>query len=532
MGIRGRQCTWLAVGVLALVHSASVFAEPRLSRNATDGLHPVRFVSPGQFAFDQLLKPVAGRLSDLASQKVALPARVEVARSILPLKQITLVGGDRVTAEIVQWQAAEVELRLLSGQKVTVPRDAIVDVQTPPRERDVFYESFDPRPASVAATPENVNRPMIDAAWVEVPDSTDARRGLNVGKTMPPLAYEFPQPLPASRVQLWFYVSGHDAHASVSDPTKPVASLSIEFDFSSAPAAQLSMRATTKEASVSSTGIADESITRQSVALSGGWHCLTALLLADRSLFVVDESLLWSANRSLGPLGAVRFSGEGAAWIGDLQVSRFDAATNARLIRPSTQDECLALTDGEEWFGRISQVTAANVVLTDSSGDRVITWPNMTGFALRQADKPVTGPLLPIGLSAVIEWQSHLDRPHQIADRITATVIHIDRDFVIVAHASLGRFAIPWTQIARIEPQFFGQSLTLDARRRHLGDAIRDDFQRQMPDGTEWSVKVHIPPETKLANTMAWLSLDAIDLEPGGLQTPPASPFLRELRAG
>ncbi len=533
MGIRGRQCTWLvAAGALALVYAASVRAEPRLSKNANEGLPLVRFVSPGQFAFDQLLKPVALRLSNLTSQKLALPARVEVARSLLPLKQITLLGGDRVTAEILRWQEAEVELRLLNGQKMIVPRDTIADVQTPPGEREVCYESFDPRPASVAATPENVNRPIIDVAWIEALDSTDSRNGLNIGKAMPPLAYEFPQPLPASRVQLWFCVSHLAAQAAASDPATPGTSLSINFDFATAPAAQLSVRATTKEASVSSTGIADASITRQSVALSSGWHCLTALLHADRSLFVVDESLLWSATRSLGPLGAVRFTGQGSTWIDDLQVSRFDAATNERPIRPSMQDDCLALTDGEEWFGRISQVAAANVVLSDSSGERVITWPHMTGFGLRQADQPVTGPLLPIGLSAVIEWQSHLDRPQQLADRITATIVHIDRQFVIVAHPWLGRFAIPWSQIARIEPLFFGQSFTLDARRRHLGDAIRDDFQRQMPDGTEWTMKVQISPQTKLGDAQVWLSLDVVDLEPAGLQTPPASPFLRELRAG
>lgn len=532
MGIRCRQCTWLVVGALAFVYSASVCAEPRFSKNANDGLPPVRVVSPGQFAFEQLLKPLALRLSDLTSDGLALPARVETARSLVPLKQITLLGGDRVTAEILRWRAAEVELRLLNGQNTIVSRDAIVDVQTPPGEREVFYESFDQRPASVAATRENVNRPMIDAEWIETPDSTDSRSGVNIGKAMTPLAYEFSQPLPASRVQLWFRVSDLDAEASVSDPAKPATSLSIDFDFSTTPAASLSVRATTKGALVSSTGVADESTTRQSVVLSRGWHCLTALLLADRSLFVVDESLLWSANRSLGPLGAVRLSGHAAAWIDDFQVSRLDAATNEKLILPSTQDDCLALTDGEEWFGRISQVTTGNVVLSDSSGERVITWPHMTGFGLCQADKPVTGPLLPIGLSAVIQWQSHLDRPRQVADRITATIVHFDRQFVIVTHPWLGRFAIPWSQIARIEPQFFGQSLTLDARRRHLGDAIREDFQRQMPDGTEWAVKVHIPPETKLTDTLAWLSLDAVDLEPAGLQTPPASPFLRELRAG
>lgn len=528
MGKRGRQFSWLvAVGVLALVSSVSVRAESPSSKKPLNRPAPIRFVSPGQFAYDQMLRPFIRTTGEAALNQVAMPARHDVARSSLPLKQITLLGGDRLTAEILRWDDTEVELRM-QDLKFVVPRTAIVDVQTPRGERDVFYESFDQSSAESAELPGAVKRPVIDGDWLETPDPNESRRGLNIGKAMQPVGYVFPQPIHGSRIQFWFRVGDSGVQSPDSDGAKPDAALSIQFDG----AEKLIVQATKSEVSASISGAADRSITRQTVALNSGWHCLTALLHQERTVVIVDQSLLWSANRSLGPLGEVRFSGQGSAWIDDLQVSQFEAVTNTRPARPSTEDDCLALHGGEELFGRISQVTAAGVRLTDSAGERLIGWSQVVGFGLRQTDQVATRALSPIGLSAVIELQASLDRPQQATDRLDVMVVHNDRDFVIVVHPWLGRFAILWDRIARIVPQFFGQSMTLDARRRHLGDAIRDDFQRQMPDGTEWSVKFQLPAQARLTDGQLWLVLDVVDLEPAGLQTPPGSPFLQELRAG
>lgn len=528
MEIRGCQFSWLvAVGGLALVSFGSVRAESPSSKKPLALPAPIRFVSPGQFAYDQLLRPLLRTTSEGDLNQVAMPARHDVARSSLPLKQITLLGGDRLTAEILRWDETEVELRM-QDHKFVVPRMAIVDVQTPRGERDVFYESFDQSVPESAESTVPVKRPAINGVWLENPDPNESRRGLNIGKAVQPVRYGIPQPFPGSRIQVWFRVGGSGVQSSDSDRAKSDAALSIEFDGTE----KLIVQATKGEASASTSGAAERSITRQTVALNSGWHCLTALLHQERAVVIVDQSLLWSANRSLGPLGEVCVSGQGSVWIDDLQVSQFETVTNTKAPCPSTEDDCLVLHGGEELFGRISQVTAAGVRLTDSTGERLFAWSQVVGFALRQTDQVATRSLSPIGLSAVIELQAPLDRPQQATDRLDVMVVHNDRDFVVVVHPWLGRFAIPWNRIARIIPQFFGQSMTLDARRRHLGDAIRDDFQRQMPDGTEWSVKFPLPSQARLMEGQLWLVLDVVDLEPAGLQTPPGSPFLREMRAG
>jgi hypothetical protein len=256
------------------------------------------------------------------------------------------------------------------------------------------------------------------------------------------------------------------------------------------------------------------------------------VLFAEHAVITVDQSLLLSANRSLGPLNAIRFSSTGPALLDDLQVSRFHSSPGEILNRPTAKEDCITLSSGDQWFGKVTQINSAGVVVSDSMGDRVAEWPQIVGVAFHQAESTVPQPLSTSGVQAIVELQGYLDRPLRLPDRIHATIEHVERDFVIVAHPWLGRLAVGWNQIARIEPQFFGQSLTLDARSQHLGDAIREDFQRQLPDGLEWSVKFPLASPIHLLPAEVWLTLDVVDLEPSGPQTPPGSKFLKELRSG
>ena len=87
----------------------------------------------------------------------------------------------------------------------------------------------------------------------------------------------------------------------------------------------------------------------------------------------------------------------------------------------------------------------------------------------------------------------------------------------------------PWNSIRRIEPWFFGTRLTLDPAVHHLGNEVREGF--------------HVPvPETKpLSGEFTWdsntskrvfFSAAVTNLEPSHPETPPASPFLHDLREG
>ncbi|MBC8114774.1 MAG: hypothetical protein H7062_10380, partial [Candidatus Saccharimonas sp.] len=61
------------------------------------------------------------------------------------------------------------------------------------------------------------------------------------------------------------------------------------------------------------------------------------------------------------------------------------------------------------------------------------------------------------------------------------------------------------------------------------GDSIRADFRRPLPDGTEWRSEFVLAAKPY---GDVWFSLNVADLEPSGLETPPGSPYLQELRAG
>ncbi len=490
---------------------------PQVARPTSSTRPAFKVDSPGRFVVDQILSPL-GRSPLLLNSRLNLPRRPRVSRSSAPLRQFTLLGGDRFLAEIVRWEDNEIELRLRGGQTVRVPRAVVAGVSVPSGETELLYESFET--ATAITLNSVVERPSIDATWLDAECSAGGLTSLNMARVPEPVAYHLTELPEASRVQFWFRID---------EP----AGLRVDFDFQTDDAeSRWSLNAAPDSASMSVHGRADDSATKQAVTLGRGWHCLTAAFLGDHAVCVVDDALLVSAIRSAGRLRSIRFAATGLVWIDDLQISRVQVANEGPPVRPSTQDDCLALHNGDRLFGRVMQVTSAGVVLSGPAGDRWVAWHEVHHVALRQPDRAAAGRSPSAGLWAGIEFQPSLDRPQQSPDRIMATIIDVDRDLVVVAHPWLGNFAIAWNQVARIEPQFIGQCLTVDARTLHLGNAIRDDFQRPIPDGTEWSGEFDVPAMSLTPNAEAWLSLDAVDLEPSGPQTPPASPFLKELRSG
>ena len=525
------------VCLASLVDARAERPSPQVARPTNSTRSALRVDSPGRFVVDQILSPL-GRSPSLLNSRLNLPRRPRISRSSAPLRQFTLLGGDRFLAEIVRWEDNEIELRLRGGQTARVPRAVVAGVSVPNGETELLYESFEQVAAS--AVTSLIERPSIDATWLDAESSAGGLASLNMARVPEPLVYNIAGLPEASRVQFWFRID-ESAGAVTEERTKDSADelkaratgLRVDFDFQTDDAeSRWSLNAASNSASMSVHGRADDSATKQTVTLGHGWHCLTAAFLGDHAVCVVDDALLVSAVHPAGRLRSIRFGAQGPVWIDDLQISGVRIATAGPPVRPSTQDDCIAIHNGDRLFGRVAQVTSAGVVLTGLAGDRLVAWHELNHVALRQPDRAAAGRSPSAGLWAAIEFQPSLDRPQQASDRIMATIVDVDRDVVVVAHPWLGNIAIAWNQIARIEPQFIGHCLTVDARTLHLGNAIRDDFQRPIPDGTEWSGEFEIPPMSLTANAEAWLSLDAVELEPSGSQTPPASPFLKELRAG
>lgn len=530
----GCVCGIVMLGIAMSVRAGADRADTVRSRKSD---HPTRgpqipYVSPMQFAAEQFALPLERRWLSNLMTPIQFTRRPRVTRSYAPVRQIVFLGGDRITAEIVRWNGDQVSLRTRRGQVAVVPRTAIAAISVFPGESDVIYESFEETLSADTKTTPGVLKPQIDSVSIDNSLSASGRRSLKCSAQVPPLAYQFPKGIQTSRVQFWFRIDEPAVNVAdgESTPTEEAVPLQVDFEFLKGNAtSRWAFHAEHGRARVR--GAEADIINEQSVRLSPGWHCLTAILQHDRTLFAVDESLLLSTASAPGSLHALTVSSSASSWVDDLLVCQTNVPSIPREIRPSTQDDCVALRNGEDWFGRVKQVTATDVVVATAAGDRTVGWSEVERLALCQSDQPVSAPLGPRGLCSQFRFQATADRPGMQVDQLQGTITAADRDLLVFVHPWLGELAADWKDIAKVEPAFYGQTMIADARHRHLGESIRLDLQRPVPDGTDWTVEFALPdPVPERAE--CWLSLEVVELEPSGPTTPLASPYLKELRAG
>lgn len=477
------------------------------------------FVSGGQFLLNRVLAPVCSRAEQLvAARSIDLPHRPRVSRTYGPLRQIGLVGGDRISADIVHWGDDSVQLRLTGGQTVAVPTAAVETLLVPPGETELLAERFE----SDEALSGFIDEAARSHVTFDREQAASGDRSLRLSSESRPLTVTLPAGLDAARLQFWFRVGRSSSAATGGRMTfafgesADANSLVLELD-----AARLAV--------VSRQSLAAR-WTTQAVELRSGWHCLTVVLSPQRVLCLVDESLLAAGPGMEETLRSIRFASRDGLWIDDLSISRLDDGPFPATMRPPLANDSVTTRLGEELFGRVTRIAPHGVTLDEVAGELAVPWSRVATVGFRPADRRLTGPAAPRdGLVARIEWQPFADRPQLPADRVTATIIATDRDGLSVSHPFLGEFPLSWRDIRRIEPLFVGRDLPLDARRVHLGDSIRADFRRPLPEGIEWHCEFALATRPVGA---VWLSVTVADLEPSGPDTPPGSAFLKELRAG
>ena len=513
---------WLSLLSLALAPPwlLSVPVRSEEVRSAAKSEHQRReFASPGRFLFDCVLAPVGSHAEQLVvGRPLDLPHCLRVSRTYGPLRQIGLVGGDHISTEVVHWDDDSVQLRLTGGQTVAVPTNAVETLFVPPGESERLAERFESDDALNGfideAARSNVTLDHVYAA--------SGNRSLKLSSESRPLTVSCPGGLEAARVQFWF-------RAERSSQTTTGGRMTFAFAESSEANSLVLELDGSRFAVVSRQGVAAR-WTTQTVELRSGWHCLTAVLTPQRVLCLVDENLLASGSGIEAPLRSIRFASRDGLWIDDLSISRLDENVTQFAMRFPQADDAVATHSGEEFFGRVTRIAPRGITLDGIAGEATVPWSRVAAVGFRSADRPLSGPTAPLeGLVARIEWQPFVDRPQLLADRVTATIVATNRDGLFVSHPWLGEFPLSWRDISRIEPLFVGQVLVLNARRVHLGDSIRADFRRPLPDGTEWRSEFVLA--TKPQGDV-WLSLNVADLEPSGPDTPPGSAYLKELRAG
>ncbi len=458
-----------------------------------------------------------------AFSKWELPPAPRVSRSHRPLRRITLVGGDRFVAECLEWAQDSATFRLQGGRTIRVPLVALAAWANPPTEMDLLQESFEDGAAKVAGQWDSLQDAMFDET-----QAVDGRHSLRFDSSSTASRCTF-APQAAARIEFSFRVQTDFSSAKVGE-------WQLEWNDSEVrqPPIIVSIGSDQRIDVTNLPQGADTSL--QPLTLTDGWHSFIAVVTPERTRLIVDNAILASFPTPRASIHAIQFRSvkppsKNVLWIDAFQVRRLAAAERRDRLRDESFDSDLVrLVTGDDLFGRLMEVTPQEVVFEAFEQRQLRTWPEVAGLIWRRPSIPVQQrEHVVTGIVSSIELQPFVDRPDCEPERWTATIVRIDADRLVARHPLVGELVLRWSEIRRVDPLFFGATVLLDARRFHLGNSIRSDFHRHLPDGTELRGDFRLPSVPAGQPT---LSLDVAEIEAAGPDAPPASPFLTELRAG
>ena len=504
-----------------LLAAASVIAEDHLSDSTSiENVASAASQSNLSRGFDFWdLKKKSNRFQS----RIDLPRRMRVSHSSRSLRQVTFVDGDRLLAECLDWGSQVATFRLLSGQTISVPVTAVARMAEPPGEVTLVEESFE-LGSPVEADPDV--SPLLDET-----QSIDGRRSLRIKSRSAGFRRAFDPPLTASRIEFSFKVDFGDQSASCGEWL-------LERMNSEAQIEPIIIRVESGR-SVSVVGIpVGDGAYIQRITLTEGWHSFTAITTSERCELILDQALLAKFPMKQSSMKAIAIrppveSSTGMLWIDGFHVHRLIPREERSSSTPPAFDaDTVELASGDTLFGRLLEVAPNSAAIEILGQKRLLPSSFYAGLAWQQPKRAISQSVsntFPVGFLSKMELQSFADRPECEAEQLIVTIVQSDSDRIVALHSLIGELTLRWSEIARIEPLFFGQSILLDARQFHLGNSIRSDFVRQRPDGTEIQTTVSLPT---IPTGRTYLSLRAAELEAAGRDAPIASPFLAELRAG
>jgi hypothetical protein len=431
------------------------------------------------------------------------------------------LNGDRFVAECLDWGSQIAAFRLLSGQTISVPVSAISQLASLPGEVDVHVDSFEAGPTD-QSEPEQ-GRTLDDT------HAASGRSSLRIDSTSSGYRYNLHQPLPFTRIEFSF-------QTAINDPASACGEWEIEWDDKVDNRKPLTVRVGPGQSiSVSGMSRGTESVS-QNLKLSDGWHSFIALIEPERMRLTVDDALVASSETPAVSIKSIRFRpvdprSTNGLWIDDLQILKLRPTDNQeRSFIPPVGRDTLTTEMGDELFGRIIGLTGSSVTLETIGQLRSIPLNRVTSLDWNQSATEIKQAFATnSGVVATVEMQPFVDRPECQPEKWTVTITRIDARYLIVQHSLAGELKLKWSDVRRVEPQFVGQTLLVDARRFHLGNSIRTDFHRHLPDGTEIRGDFDL---LTIPSGEPYFSLDVAELEAASPEAPPASPFLAKLRAG
>lgn len=436
--------------------------------------------------------------NQIFSAEVEAPPQPRVSRSRLPLRQIRLLGGDQFLGECLEWSISSAKFRLLNGQIIQLPTDAVAALECPPGEIDVVEESFGDQQGAEGVQLDTPYQKSLSASSL-------------------------------ARIEFRFQAAQVDLDSAGGEWR-----LDWSRDQTKQPPILVRIRPGRR---IEVSGIASfVETSTQLLDVSADWHSFIALFEQDRVRFIVDDAMLFTVPSPGARFDALTILPPNVATKNNLRIDNVQirrlVETDSRRSSAATpiNGDQVELASGDQLFGHLIGVDRRAAQFETFGERQTLPWSEIVGLSWRQPDKQVTQTLIPkTGIVAELEFQPFVDRMECEPDHWKVTILRVDANSVFVQHPWAGGMRFAWREIRRISPAFFGRSIILDARQIHLGNSIRTDFHRHLPDGTELKGTF---PLRDIPVGKAHLTLNMAELEAGAADAPPASPFLAELRSG
>ncbi|MDB5337499.1 MAG: hypothetical protein JWN70_3118 [Planctomycetaceae bacterium] len=438
-------------------------------------------------------------------------------------KRLTLINGDVLHAKPIATDDASPLQKSTTSNWITnfetpvnLPLAALVQVSHPAGTRGMVYQDFE-------ADSEGWLNPAGGTIPLNREQCRSGLHSLKCSADAPFLKYELAEPLEKGWLEFSFFL------APDSKSVKNHCSATIQIvDGTTRHEVPISLigDAAWYEVKLPDIGVWQ----RHNIARRPGWHSLVVAIQPDMLRLTVDDyplaecQLSMPARRRLSMLTVTTAGTPAAVWIDDFAVTlsvaelRFDALDRER--------DQVDLTTGDQLFGKLVAMTGRSMTLQADTQQTVLKWSDLSGvhFAVNPSSaRAAAGRIVQIELQS---WNN--TSLESSSDSLSGALIAIDSQSCTLDHPLCGHLKIPWKQVWRLRPAFYGRQWSLEGRPFHLGDEVKSALQTKIPDGTLLDRTIDIQD---IRNGAAYISLTAVDLEPAGPGTLD-HPWLKRLQAG
>ncbi len=438
-------------------------------------------------------------------------------------KRLKLINGDVLHARQISTEhpdsTSNPKLTSLDWQgafeePVRLPLAALAEVAHPAGTRCVVYQDFEDDSAGWRSTPNS----SLAASHEH------ARSGQNSLRCSAdvPMRYELSEPLEQGWLEFSFFLP-----PELKEPGTCTASLQVT-DGQAVHELQVSLigKADWYEFKGPETG----GWQRHVIARRPGWHTLAVAIQPGLVRLALDDFPLaagqWPAPTLL-KLSAVKFAITGsnsAVWIDDFAITQ--AVPDSPIESVDRKRDQVDLATGDQLFGQLVALRSSFMELQANARNTAVPWPDLSCLHLgvRPIEtRAVTGRMLQVELQPWSNTSSEL-----VPDSLSGALVAIGPQSCTLEHPLCGRLTIPWKQIRRLRPAYYGMQWVLEGRPYHVGDEVKLALRTRIPDGTGLTREFNLQDIPKGA---AYISLTAVDLEPAGKGTLD-HPWLKRLQAG